>query len=87
MSIVDRLLFFLKKSPQSETPDGFCPNCWGRAEYAGKFYEAVNNIDETDPQVGWIQDYANKHLLDIELTKADGDLACPKCKMQYKPAL
>ena len=46
MKVVDSLLNYLsiRKSPQaSETPKGFCPNCWGLQEYGGQFFEAIKN--------------------------------------------
>lgn len=68
--------------------EGYCPNCWGRSEYAGKFYEAVKNenIDINSPSnsVGWIQEYANKHLYTIKMTTDHEEKACPKCKYSYK---
>ena len=33
--------FLEKKDNSTESPEGFCPQCWGRQEYEGKFYEAV----------------------------------------------
>jgi len=89
MTISERLIEFVKKSPkEADTPEGFCPNCWGREEYGGKFYEAILNnrtdIDDKDSKIGWVQEYANKHLLSIALENQGEEMACPKCKMNYK---
>ena len=90
MNSVDSILKFLKgnDSPkQGEAPEGLCPNCWGREEYGGKFYKAVKNyttdINSKNPGAGWIKDYADKHLHGIQLKDDDGEMACPKCKLNY----
>ena len=44
--MVNSILNFLKKKQASKdetSPEGFCPNCWGRQEYGGQFLEAVKN--------------------------------------------
>ncbi len=92
MNIVKSLLEFLKadkKPDKQETPEGLCPNCWGRQEYGGKFYEAVKNhgldVNSKYPEVGWIKDYAETHLKGIKLEQTDDSIACPSCKISYKP--
>ena len=92
MKMIDALIDFLKKSPsqpKEETPKGLCPNCWGREEYGGQFFEAVKNhnvdINSKDPSIGWVQDYANKYLTGIELKAKDDQLVCQNCKLSYKP--
>ncbi len=93
MSLKDRLLSFLKKKEAAEkieTPEGFCPNCWGKQEYAGEFYEAVKNhnvdINSKNPNIGWVQEYADKHLSSIQLKHEDGTDVCQKCKLTYRPS-
>ena len=92
MSIIKSLLNLLKKKETptlEEVPTGFCPNCWGRDEYGGQFYEAVKNenfdVNSKNSKVGWVQDYANKHLSGIELKHEGEHLVCQKCKVTYKP--
>ena len=44
MNLINSLLTVLKKGNSIESvPEGFCPNCWGRQEYGGNFYQAVRN--------------------------------------------
>ena len=66
------------------------PQLLGRYEYAGQFYEAVKNsnvdVDSDNPNVGWIQDYANKHLFEIALIPAGDKRVCSKCKVTYGPS-
>jgi len=44
------------------------------------------DINSANPNVGWIQDYANKHLAGIELKQESDSLVCQKCKITYRPA-
>ena len=92
MNIFESLLNLLKRkatSTEEMAPEGVCPNCWGRTEYGGQFYEAVKNnhtdVNSPNPNVGWIQDYANKHLSGIVLQQQGDDLVCQKCKLTYRP--
>lgn len=90
MTIIDELRSFLSSNPvfsDEKAPEGFCPNCWGKQEYGGKFYELAKNykadIKANDPKVGWVQDYANKHLSKITLYQKNDLLVCPNCKLNY----
>ena len=92
MNIVTALLNHLKKKQtpsQEDTPEGFCPNCWGRNEYGGQFYEAVKNnkmdVNSKNPDIGWVQDYADKHLKGVVLQPQDDSLVCSICKVTYRP--
>ena len=92
LNIVESLLNYLKTKPSSgdgSTPKGICPNCWGQQEYGGKFFEAVRNyhvdINETDPHVGWVKEYADKNLIGIQLEPRDDQMVCQNCKITYKP--
>ena len=90
MSIVKNIVKFLTSSKEeSKAPEGMCPNCWGRSEYSGKFYEAIKNenidINEADQRVGWIQQYADTHLSEIKLVPHKEGVVCQKCKISYAP--
>ncbi len=92
MNIAQSLLELLKKKDKKdskETPEGMCPNCWGTQEYSGKFYEASKNFDADvntpNPNLGWIQDYANKNLKGIALHEHVEGQVCEHCKVVYKP--
>ncbi|NNJ88046.1 MAG: hypothetical protein HKP53_01475 [Eudoraea sp.] len=92
MKLAKSLLELLKKKDKmgtQETPAGMCPNCWGTQEYSGKFYEAYKNYDADvkthNPNIGWVQDYANKHLAGIALHPHVEGQVCEHCKVVYKP--
>lgn len=91
MSLFDTLVSFVntkKTTSTTETPDGFCPNCWGKQEYGGEFYEAVRNFDADinshSPKDGWIKEYAKKNLSGIQLHQKDNELVCQNCKLTYR---
>jgi len=89
MSFIDSLLKLVQGSKSESTdqvPEGICPNCWGRGEYAGQFYDAIKNEQvnafDVSKKIGWIQDYANKHLSRITI-QPDKNVVCQKCKVSY----
>lgn len=94
MSVFAKLKALLGKkeidsSNDVHVPEDFCPNCWGRQEYGGNFYEAVKNegidINNIDSRKGWIEAYAAEKLGGIQLKmNSDNVLACPTCKVTYK---
>ena len=92
MKLLEALINLLKTKNTGEevaAPEGVCPNCWGREEYGGQFYEAIKNrgIDATHPEknAGWIQEYAETHLKGIHLARQGDQDVCPKCKVSYRP--
>jgi len=78
-----------KNQAQIDVPDGYCPNCWGKQEYGGQFFEAIKNenvdINAVNEKKGWILDYAEKHLFSIRLQPKDDMLVCQVCKLTYRP--
>ena len=71
MSVFNSMLkFFETKKTQEENSENLCPNCWGKQEYDGHFYEAIKNenvdINNYNKKKGWIQDYAEKHLYKMQ---------------------
>lgn len=80
--------FLLKKEVPKQTPDGYCPNCWGRQEYGGEFYEAIYkediNLNNVEEKKGWIQAYALENLEGIKLDTSANPMTCPSCKVSYQ---
>tara|TARA_B110000240_G_C13477373_1_gene443736 strand:+ start:1361 stop:1636 length:276 start_codon:yes stop_codon:yes gene_type:complete len=80
--------FLEKKDNSTEGPEGFCPQCWGRQEYEGKFYEAVYkekiNTKNLASKQGWINAYVKQNLEGIKLEAANGIKGCPSCNLSYK---
>lgn len=91
MNMFQSIINYLKKKEEgvNETPEGFCPNCWGRQEYEGQFFEALENenvsVNNINEKKGWILDYAEKNLSSIQLKHENDQLVCLKCKLNYAP--
>ena len=89
--MLESILNFLKSGNNSENaPEGVCPNCWGRQEYSGRFFDAMKNegidVNRLSEKKGWVQDYAEKHLAGIKLESIGNESVCPKCKVSYRPS-
>lgn len=84
--------FFKRKSTilPRLSPNGFCPICWGKKEYGGRFQQKIKqeNLDifSLDSNVGWVKDYVNKHLSGIVLKRRENgkSLICGTCKSSYQ---
>ena len=88
MTLYNTLKSFLtEKEKSNEVPEGLCPNCWGRQEYQGKFFEAVKregiDTENITEKKGWIQAYAEKNLTGIELKHAELHNTCASCGLNY----
>ena len=88
MNIITNLKnYFKAKSKGDETiktPDGVCPNCWGKQEWDGDFYKKikVNNITpEHKTYDSFIHEVASK--LD-KITLKEDILICQTCNISYK---
>ncbi len=91
MSLFENVKNYLSGgTPKVETPEEYCPNCWGRQEYEGQFLKAIekesidlNNVNE---KKGWIQAYAVEHFEGIKGKAKNDVLECNSCKVTYQPA-
>lgn len=84
-SILD---FFTKKEKNKApaAPEGLCPNCWGKQEYAGKVIEAMKDkqLDVKNHQANYafIQNFVVQHVSGIQLQKDENGTACPVCNFK-----
>ncbi len=66
------------------SPDDYCPNCWGRQEYGGDYYEALKdegvNSNNLEKKKGWIQAYADRFLIGIKLKPQGTTFVCNTCQ-------
>lgn len=84
MNGVKNILDFLNKNPNNSkdnTPEDFCPNCWGRQEYGGHFYKAVKSLSfkDLEQKKSWITSYVEHNLKGIHLKHKDGKQVCNVC--------
>ncbi|MEO9805984.1 MAG: hypothetical protein ABJF04_22185 [Reichenbachiella sp.] len=88
MDIINALIKYIKSNDKESVPEGMCPNCWGRQEYSGQFYEAIHmesiDLNNIDAKKGWIQAYAAKNLEGIMLHESEEELQCNHCKTRFK---
>jgi len=89
MDLIESIKTLLsKKSEKLSPPKEYCPNCWGRQEYAGDFMEAIHkehiDLNNVDKKRGWIQAYAAEYLEGIKLKDSQKVLDCDVCKVSYK---
>ena len=79
--------FFSSKSNKLETksaPEGVCPNCWGKQEWEGEYYEqmkAKNITPESDTYTNWIKEFVTKHIDGIAIK--EDTYTCTTCKVNY----
>jgi hypothetical protein len=80
--------FLSRKEDSNDAPEGFCPQCWGRQEYEGKFYEAIYkeqiNAENISSKAGWIDAYVKQNLEGIKLKEIDGIRECSTCNLTYR---
>lgn len=88
MNIIENLknYFTTNKSQETtaKTPEGICPNCWGKQEWDGQFYKKItaNNITpEHNEYNSFIHEVASK--LDKITLKKD-TYTCETCQVSYK---
>ena len=80
--------FFKAKSNNDETaltPDGVCPNCWGKQEWEGEYYKqmkAKNSTPESDTYTNWIKEFVTEHIDAIALK--EDTYICTTCNVKYK---
>ena len=88
MNLVESLKRFFKAKENNEetsaAPEGVCPNCWGRQEWEGNFYEQIkakNITPESNTYNNFIHEVASK--LD-EITLKEDTYECTTCNVKYK---
>ena len=83
--MIDKLISFfkLKEETTGKTPEGLCPNCWGKQEYDGIIRDMYEDkqIDVNNHQANYafIQDFVVNKLDGIKLKKGNNSFECPTC--------
>jgi len=93
MNTIKSLIQFFSKSSSSisisdQNTSEHLPNAWGRYEYDGQSFEAINNhhfnANSNNERLGWIQNYVNNRLLKAKEQKQESTLVCVNCKTSYR---
>ena len=89
MDIINSIIHFFKKPAEQtkgQTPEGMCPNCWGKQEYDGKIRELYEDkqIDVNNHMANYafIQDFIVTQLDGIRLIKGNNGYECPTCHLK-----
>ena len=86
-----RLLEYFRKpkeTTENESPDGYCPNCWGEQEYAKNIRQLYKDkqvdINNHESNYAFIQEFVVSHIEGIHLKRDDNGFQCPSCKRNFK---
>ena len=89
--MIEKLIRFFKRpkaETQNETPEGLCPNCWGKQEYDKQIRELYKDkqidVNNHEANYAFIQDFMVTHLNGIHLKKGNNSFECPTCKTKFK---
>jgi len=78
------------KGRSKATPEGVCPNCWGRQEYGNKMYKAIEeegiDLNNVESKLGWIEAYVVEYFDGIKVSRkpTEEQYECAACKMRYE---
>ena len=87
MSLLDTLSAFFSRPAEetaNETPEGSCPNCWGRYEYDGEIRQVARDrqidVDSGRERYAFIQEFVVKHIDGIRLRDNGKGRVCPQVR-------
>lgn len=87
--MIDTIINFFKKpvsETKTQTPDGFCPNCWGSQEYDKVIRELYDDkqidVNNKDANYAFIQKFVVEQLDGIHLKKGNTGMECPTCRLR-----
>lgn len=84
--MIKRIATFFKQSAEAtknQTPEGVCPNCWGKQEYDNKVREMYKDqkIDATndDANHAFIRQFVVTYIDGVTLKQQGDSMVCPSC--------
>ncbi len=86
--IEDLIKFFKKPASESKgvTPQGYCPNCWGKQEYDNVIREMYKDkqidVNNHAANYAFIQDFVINKIDGIHLKKGNNSMECPTCRLK-----
>lgn len=88
MHLIDNIKsYFTKKENNQKTgesPEGICPNCWGKQNWEGEYYKFIkgeNGNPSKEIYNSFVQDVARK-LDKIQINK--NTYTCETCNVKYE---
>ena len=90
MNIANSLkIFFLAKSNNETTgpsPEGVCPNCWGRQEWEGNYFKLMKAKNIT-PESNTYNSFINEVVQKLDkITLKEDSYECTTCHLKSKPS-
>ena len=87
--MIETLISFFKKPKEetkNESPDGFCPNCWGIQEYDNQIRKMYTDkqvdVNNHKANYAFIQKFVVAHIEGIHLQKKSTGFECPTCRIK-----
>ncbi len=89
MSLAENIKkFFNAKSNHDATdaaPERICPNCWGRQEWEGNYYELMKARNIT-PESNTYNSFINEVVTKLDkITLKEDSYECATCHIKSKP--
>ena len=85
--MIEQLIAYFKRplsETTQETPEGICPNCWGKQEYGGQirtlYADRQIDVNNREANYAFIQKFVVKYLDGIQLKKGNSGLECTACE-------
>lgn len=74
----------LSNDKTTPTPDGVCPNCWGRQEWEGEFYKRIK-AKNISPESNIYNNFINEVVSKLDkITLKEDTYECTTCHINYK---
>ena len=87
--MIEALIKIFKKpaiETKDKTPEGYCPNCWGKQEYDNivrEMYEDKQiDVNNHSSNYAFIQDFVINKIDGIQLKKGNNSFECPTCRLK-----
>lgn len=80
--------FKAKESHQSiaASPEGICPNCWGRQEWEGNYFKLMKARNIT-PESNTYNNFINEVVQKLDkITLKEDSYECTTCHMKSNPS-
>lgn len=87
--MIESLIKYFKKpsnETKGKTPEGYCPNCWGKQEYDNVIRELYKDkqidVNNHTSNHAFIQNFVIQKIDGIQLKKGKNSFECPTCRFK-----